>query len=117
MQTPNPSATSALPLTSASEPARVSPISYVRELGLKPGHTKAVLVGASVAGALALVAVVVRARKRRREADESSGVFGTIVKSALFAALQTVVRVKAAQLAAKALHHEPSRTPAEVATQ
>jgi hypothetical protein len=117
LETHNTSAVSAPELAArARESSKSSAISYVRELGLKPEHTKAVLVGASVAGALAHLAVTVavaRTRKRRRDVDEGSGVFGTIVKSALFAALRTVIKVKAVQLTAKTLHQEPNRTPLE----
>ena len=92
--------------------------SQIRALAVKPPHLKAVLVGASLAATLAVVFVVVRARRRgRRMPDTSSGVVGTILKSALFAALQTVVKVGAMRLAAKALHHDTDRVPVEAASE
>jgi hypothetical protein len=101
---------------SAQSPA--SP-SHIRELAVKPPHLQAALVGASLAAALALVVVVVRARSRRRAraADTGSGVFGTILKSSLFAAAQTVVKLGATRLAAKATHHDDHSTPLEAASE
>ena len=96
---------------SAQSPAAPS---HIRELAVKLPHSKAVVVGASLAATLAVVLVVVRARRRgHRAPDTSSGVVGTILKSALFAAVQTVVKVSALRLAAKALHHDTDRTPVE----
>jgi len=67
--------------------------------------------GAALAAALAVTALIVRSRVRRRAREEDrrgSGVLGVVLKSALFAAAQTVVRVGAARLASKALPSRPA---------
>ena len=100
------------------DPLKEKALSYVRELGVKPEHTKSVLIGASVAAGLAVVVIALRARRRRHEPElDGSGVFGVIMKGALFAALQTIVKVKVAQLTANAAQCEPDRTPLEARAQ
>jgi hypothetical protein len=92
---------------SARSPAAPFPIAgSVRN----PKHSTAILGGAALAAALAVTALVVRSRVRRRarDAQQGSGVLGVLVKSALFAAVQTVARVGAARLLAKALPPQPA---------
>lgn len=93
---------------SARSPAAPFPITGS---GSRPRHLTALLGGAALAAALALTALVLRSRVRRRARDEQqegSGVLGVLLKSALFAAAQTVVRVGAARLVAKALPPHPA---------
>jgi len=99
-------------------PLRAKARFSARELGVKPEHTKAVLIGASVAAGLAIAVITLRARRRQREPEgDGSSVLGVIVKSALMAALQTIVQVKAAQSPANAAQREPDRAAPEAGAQ
>lgn len=93
---------------SAQSPAAPFPIA---DSGAKPKHLTAILGGAALAAALAVTALIVRSRVRRRQRQrdeqQGSGVLGVLLKSALFAAAQTVVRVGAARLVRKALPPHP----------
>ena len=63
--------------------------------------------------ALALTLVVVRSRRRRADTDaEKSGVWGTILKSALLSALSTVPKLELLRLARHVLRGEPRATVA-----
>jgi hypothetical protein len=79
--------------------------------------TSPVLIGAAVASGVALVLLIRRSRRQRQAPDYSSGVVGTILKGALFAAVSTVPRVALLRLAQKALHRGGAGQRPEVAAQ